>query len=78
MKTITVKVPEHIETWLNKRARALRVPKSKLIREAVEAQIEQTKGKSVYEMVKEFCGVSHSGVPDLSTNMKHLKNFGRS
>ncbi len=32
---------------------------------------------SAYEMMKEYCGIFHSGVEDLGSNPKHLEDFGR-
>ncbi len=33
-------------------------------------------GVSAYEMMKDGCGVFHSGIGDLSTNPKHMEGFG--
>lgn len=32
---------------------------------------------SAYETMKDACGCTESGIPDLATNPKHMKNFGR-
>ena len=32
---------------------------------------------SAYEALKDACGCVDSGVPDLASNPKHLKGFGR-
>ena len=31
---------------------------------------------SAYEMMKDCCGIVHSGIGDLSTNPKHMEGFG--
>jgi len=32
---------------------------------------------SLHDLMKDSCGVVDSGVPDLASNSKHLKGFGR-
>jgi hypothetical protein len=32
---------------------------------------------SLHDLMKDACGVVDSGVPDLGSNAKHLKGFGR-
>jgi predicted component of type VI protein secretion system len=32
---------------------------------------------SLHDLMKDACGVVDSGVPDLASNPKHLKGFGR-
>ena len=32
---------------------------------------------SLHDLMKDSCGVVNSGVPDLGSNPKHLKDFGR-
>jgi hypothetical protein len=33
--------------------------------------------RSLFELMKDACGVVDSGVPDLATNKKYLDGFGR-
>ena len=35
------------------------------------------KEPTLYELMKDACGVASSGVRDLATNPKHMKGFGR-
>jgi hypothetical protein len=35
------------------------------------------KEPTLYDLMKDACGVAASGVRDLGTNRKHLKEFGR-
>lgn len=61
---------------------ALRGRKLKdLIEEGLRLVLETPHGKvarpSLEELMKAARGVGDSGVPDLASNPKHLKNFGR-
>ena len=77
MKTITFKADDRLDNWLAKEAKTLRVSKSQIVRDAVETRMKQFKGKSCFDLSKDLCGSFRSGVSDLSTNKKHLKNFGK-
>ena len=75
MKTITVKLPEALATWLSRRARALGRPQSDLVREALQRVSEGTSGASCHDRFADVCGVI-DGPKDLSTNPKHFSGFG--
>jgi 7-cyano-7-deazaguanine synthase in queuosine biosynthesis len=77
MKTITFKADNHLGDWLEKEAKSLRVSKSQIVRDAVETRMKLFEGKSCYDLSKDLCGSLRSGVSDLSTNKKYLKNFGK-
>ena len=77
MQTITFKADNHLGNWLEKEAKTLRVSKSQIVRDAVETRMKSLAGKSCYDLSKDLCGSVRSGVSDLSTNKKHLKNFGK-
>jgi hypothetical protein len=77
MKTITFKADDRMDNWLAKEAKASRVSKSQILRSVVEDQMKKSKGKSCYDLSKDLCGSFRSGVPDLATNKKYLKNFGK-
>ena len=32
---------------------------------------------SLHERMKDFCGIVDSGIPDLATNKKHMRGYGR-
>lgn len=38
---------------------------------------EAREAPSAYEVMKDACGCLNSGVPDLASNPKHMKGFGR-
>ena len=77
MRTITFKAGNHLDDWLAKESKSLRVTKSQIVRETLETRMKQAGGKSCYDLTKDICGSLRSGVSDLSTNKKYLKNFGR-
>ncbi|HWD94215.1 MAG TPA: hypothetical protein VG938_17930 [Verrucomicrobiae bacterium] len=77
MKTITFKTDDRVDNWLENEAKALRVSKSQIVRDAVETRMKQFKGKSCYDLSKDLCGSVRSGVSDLSTNKKYMKSFGK-
>ena len=77
MKTITFKAGSHLDDWLAKESKLLRISKSQVVRETLETRMKLTGGKSCYDLTKDICGSLRSGVSDLSTNKKHMANFGK-
>ena len=75
MKTITVKLPESLASWLSRRAHELGRPQSDLVRDALLRSKEGEAGKSCHEVFRDVCGVV-DGPKDLSTNPKHMRGFG--
>ena len=75
MKTLTVKLPDPLASWLSRRARELGRPQSDLVREALQRASEGTSGASCHDVFGDVCGVIE-GPKDLSTNPKHLTGFG--
>lgn len=75
MKTITVRLPETLATWLLRRARALGRPQSDLVREALQRVREGKSGVTCHDLFADVCGVI-DGPKDLSTNPKHRSGFG--
>ena len=76
MRTITFKAEDHVDDWLEKEAKALRVSKSKLVRDAVEKVRRENGALSCHDLMQAACGSMRSGVKDLATNKKHMKGFG--
>jgi plasmid stability protein len=76
MKTITVKLPEQLAAWLSRRAAELGRAKSDLVREALEKARSGKDGTSCHDLMADVCG-SVRGPKDLSTNPKHLADFGK-
>lgn len=75
MKTLTVKVPESLASWLAQRAKALGRPQSELMRDALERS-RNADTPSCHDLMAGFCGIVQ-GPKDLSTNPKHLNDFGK-
>lgn len=76
MKTVSVKLPRPLATWLSQRARELRRSKSALARQALEQQRHQPGKGTCLDLMADLCG-SVRGPRDLSTNPKHLAGFGK-
>jgi hypothetical protein len=76
MKTLTMKLPEGLLSWLENEARRARRPKSALMREILQ-QHQQRQRQSALDMAADLCGCAQSGLRDLSRNKQHLKGFGR-
>ena len=79
MTTITCKIPDDLNAQLEAEATRKLVPKSVLVREALERSFERRKGvsqKSAFDMVKNLCGIVKGGPTDVSTNPKYMKDFG--
>ncbi len=80
MTTITCKIPERIDTELEAVAEKRGVSKSKVIREAIEANLEEQKRRvklSAHDVMKDACGVIKGGPRDRSWNPKRMEGFGR-
>jgi ribbon-helix-helix CopG family protein len=75
VKTITVKLPKALASWLSRRARELGRPQSELVREALERSRRGVGGDSCHDLFADVCGTIE-GPADLSTNRKHLGGFG--
>ncbi|MFM7291701.1 MAG: CopG family ribbon-helix-helix protein [Planctomycetia bacterium] len=78
MRTISVKLPEPLATWLDRAASERSRSRSEIIREALErwqAAARAGDGPSVAEALGDLRG-SVSGPRDLSTNPKHLRGYG--
>ncbi|MSQ58925.1 MAG: CopG family transcriptional regulator [Betaproteobacteria bacterium] len=76
MKTLTVKLPETLASWLSYRAKQLGRPQSELVREALEQARRGTGSVSCHDLMADVCG-SVPGPKDLSTNPKHMDGFGK-
>ncbi|MGI8966715.1 MAG: hypothetical protein ACR2H1_11600 [Limisphaerales bacterium] len=77
MKTISFKVDEATDNWLESEAKKLGRTKSDLAREALERHQNGWQSQSIHQIMKDVCGSIKGGPRDLSTNKKYLKGFGR-
>jgi hypothetical protein len=76
MKTLTVKLPEPLATWLSRRAKELGRPQSEIVRDALERSRTGSGSVSCHDLMIDVCG-SVDGPKDLSTNPKYLDGFGK-
>ncbi|MGE3804600.1 MAG: CopG family transcriptional regulator [Gemmataceae bacterium] len=79
MKTISCKLPDELASALAALARKRGVPKSELLREALEQYVgngSKLKGVSCYDKAPDLAGSLDGGPSDLSYNKKHLAGFG--
>lgn len=79
MKTLTLKLPEVLETKLNIFAQQRGQSKSEVVREALAQYISRdTKSESTsfLDLAKDLSGTIE-GPSDLSTNKEYLKNYGK-
>jgi metal-responsive CopG/Arc/MetJ family transcriptional regulator len=78
---ITVRVPKILETRLRDHSRARGQTPSDLVRMALESFLgREGKAQSAYEMAKRagLIGCVRRAPKDLSVNLQHMKDFGRS
>jgi len=79
MTTITCKIPEQLDAQLEAAASARKVSKSHLVRECLEQSLPRKTSRrslSLYDRMKDACGMVNSGVPDLASNPRHMEGFG--
>ena len=92
MTTISLKLPDLLLARLEKESLARRTTKSSMVRECLEKQLparppsveglpELPPGESCYDkslpVLKKIWTRGGRGSPDLATNPKHLKGFGK-
>lgn len=81
MSVLTCKLPSVLDGRLADLARRRGVPKSVLVREAIEAKIEEAAARhrpaNLIEALGDSVGSIASGKRDLARNKKHLKGYGR-
>ena len=75
MRTVSFKLPEHLDDALSDLARRRKSSRSALVREAVES-LATGQRRSVTAMADELVGAL-DGPADLSTNPKHLSGYGK-
>ncbi len=78
MTTISLKLPASLAARLEDQARAHQKPKSALVREFIERGLQNSSGQppSFHELAKSKCGLGRSGLSDLATHPKHLRDYG--
>jgi hypothetical protein len=79
MKNVSLKLPDDLHARLNRLANDRGAAKSDIIREALEAYFANGKSgprMSCLDLAGDLVG-SIDGPPDLSTNRKYMRGFGR-
>ena len=83
MSVLTCKLPHALDGRLAELAKRRGVPKSVLVREAIEAKIAEEaaaprrRPANLLEALGDSVGSIASGKRDLASNKKHLRGFGR-
>jgi len=76
MKTITIELPDGVFKWLATAARRRRQSPADVARQALAAAA-QTPTTTLGELMADLKGIGAGRHTDLSTNKKHLADFGR-
>ncbi|HEX4667983.1 MAG TPA: CopG family transcriptional regulator [Chthoniobacterales bacterium] len=79
MTTLTIKLPRELKKQVEAEARLSGKSISALVRESLRNRAATKKGSrrlSFYERTSDLCGIGASGLRDLATNPKHLRDFG--
>jgi metal-responsive CopG/Arc/MetJ family transcriptional regulator len=79
MKTLTVKVPTALANRLALVVRERGRNRSEVVREALEAHLDRSRRPtgSCLDLARDLAGIVDSAPPDLSTNRRHLRRYGR-
>lgn len=83
MNVLTCKLPSALDGRLADLAKRRGVPKSVLVREAIEAKVAEEAASAhcrpanLIEALGDSVGSIASGKGDLARNKKHLKGYGR-
>lgn len=79
MPTITLKISRGLAARLNGAVKCRGRSQSAIVREALEAQLDlasETVAGSCFDLARDLAG-SLDGPPDLSSNRRHLRGYGR-
>ncbi len=81
MNTLTIKIPLQLEQEIVLASQREHLSKSELVRRALVAYVGQRKtgsaALSALEQAGDLVGCFTGGPPDLSSNPRHLDDFGR-
>ena len=77
MNTLTIQVSESVARWLASTARQRQKTPAEVAVEVLVAAAAQSPEPSLGDLVAEFKGIGQGKYTDLSTNKKHLDDFGR-
>jgi len=78
MTTISFKVSDATARKLTKISTKRRVPKSTILRQALDKELRGVKDESsLYDLMKDGLGCFDSGKTDRAINPKYMKGFGK-
>jgi Ribbon-helix-helix protein, copG family len=80
MRTISLKLPDHLLAQLAKTAKARRVTRSSLVRESLEKTLREQPpngAPSCYDLARDLAGTVKGLPKDLADNPKYMERFGR-
>lgn len=81
MSTLTLKINDQFDALINEGAQKAQVSKSEWVRRAVLAYSKQPAKKpkfvSAHDLAGDLVGCFKGGPGDLSTNPRHMDDFGR-
>jgi predicted DNA-binding protein len=77
VRTVTIKLPDSLARRLQQTVARRGATQSEVIREALEAHLAAPSAGSCLELVGDLAGSVRRGPPDLSSNKRRLKGFGR-
>jgi metal-responsive CopG/Arc/MetJ family transcriptional regulator len=78
MKNLSLKLPDQLHAKLEEASQRRGAAKSDVVRDALEAYLEQSKGNQVScaDLAGDLIG-SLTGPPDLATNPIHMRGYGQ-
>lgn len=76
MRPVTIKLPKNMEDQLDRLARQRGVSRAAIVREALRAYAARST-PSALDLAGDLVGSLKGLPPDLSTNPKHMKDFGK-
>jgi hypothetical protein len=80
MVTVSVNLSEEVVAALDRKAKAKHLSRAAYVREALSEKVGVNMASapmSLLERTHSLCGVGDSGLGDLSSDPKHLEDFGR-
>ena len=80
MRTISVKLPDHLLIQLGKEARTRRVTKSWLVRDSLEKSLHEQPpagAVSCYDLARDLAGTVKGLPKDLADNPEYMEGFGQ-
>jgi|GEM_PF-1962459 len=85
MKTITIKLPEFLNSSLDAAASSRKQTKSAVVRDLLmqalphggQAAAKKKARPSLHDRLKKYQDAGPTGIPDLASNPSHLASYGR-